>query len=200
VHNNHFDPFLTPPVEYLRASFGKRLLAFVIDVLIVVVASLFLALAMYMAGIKWSLVQPKDVASISALYQQLGINTSTIRTVIDLVGAYSVSTIVATLLYMGIEATTAATPGKRIVGLVVTRIDGRPGDTALWTRRVIVKHLSTILAVIAVIPELSLFSGIGFFYSMLFYVGCFFALGEARLAMHDRILQTAVMPKDDVQS
>lgn len=199
MHNNPFDPFLTPPLEYLRASFGKRFVAFIIDLLIMFLMSAVVAALLYSAGISLSFLPPEDVSQMEDLYRKANISSDVTQMIVGIVSAYSVSSIIVALIYMGIEATTAASPGKRIMGMVVTRISGQKGDTALWTRRVMVKYLSTILSIFSFFPGLDWFGHIGLFYAFLFYIGCLIALGDERLALHDRILQTAVMPKEDVQ-
>lgn len=199
MHNNPLDPFLTPPLEYMRASFGRRFVAFLIDMLIMFLAASVVAVFLFSSGFSLSLLPPEELSTIRDIYSRANIDSEATETIIGIISAYSVSSIIIALIYMGIEATTAASPGKRVMGMVVTRISGQAADSALWTRRVIVKYLSTILGIFAHFPSLDWLGHIGSFYLILFYIGCLFALGDERLALHDRILQTAVMPKEDVQ-
>jgi uncharacterized RDD family membrane protein YckC len=162
-------------------------------------AASVVAVFLFSSGFSLSLLPTEELSTIRDIYSRANIDSEATETIIGIVSAYSVSSIIIALIYMGIEATTAASPGKRVMGMVVTRISGQAADSALWTRRVIVKYLSTILGIFSHFPSLDWLGHIGLFYLILFYIGCLFALGDERLALHDRILQTAVMPKEDVQ-
>jgi uncharacterized RDD family membrane protein YckC len=94
------------------------------------------------------------------------------------------------LLYGLIEALTGASPGKRIMGLQVAHEDGSKGDIQLYLLRWTLKNSGKLLTFI--LPGISSIAW------MVFYFGCFAALGEKKQALHDRIAKSAVYKKADI--
>ena len=102
------------------------------------------------------------------------------------------------IAYTLIEGLTGASPGKRVMKITVARQDGVKGDTTLFLRRWAVKNLDKLLAFAALVPGLMFLDTVGDIIGLVIFVGCFFVLGIDRLALHDRIVQSAVFHQDDV--
>ena len=85
------------------------------------------------------------------------------------------------LAYTLIEAFTGASPGKRVMGLQVARADGSAGDTSLYLLRWALKNSGSILQfVLPIVSSLA---------SLVFFFGCFAALGDKCQALHDTICE-----------
>ena len=94
------------------------------------------------------------------------------------------------LAYTLIEAFTGASPGKRVMGLQVAREDGSKGDVQLYLVRWALKNSGSLLQF--VLPLISTLA------SLVFFFGCFAALGDKKQALHDIIAKTAVYKKADI--
>lgn len=100
-------------------------------------------------------------------------------------------------LYNLVEAITGASVGKMILGLVVANQDGTQGDISLFMKRWAIKNIGYIFTIISIwVPALYLVGSLG---SLVIFIGCFMALGDAKLALHDTIAKTAVYKKADVK-
>jgi uncharacterized RDD family membrane protein YckC len=98
-----------------------------------------------------------------------------------------------------LELFAGTSPGKMAVGLVIAHADGRPGDARLWTRRWLIKNAGSLLSAVALIPVLAFVSLIATIMGGVLFIGCFLALGQDRMAFHDRLSQSAVFPKENIQ-
>ena len=104
------------------------------------------------------------------------------------------------IAYSLIEGLGGASPGKLTMGYKIANQDASEGDTKLYLRRWAIKNLGAILTFIAFVPSLGFMESIGSLANFVIFLGCFAVLGQARLALHDRIAQTAVYHKDDIRS
>ena len=106
-----------------------------------------------------------------------------------MIGSALVCLLVGTL-YTFIEAFTGASPGKRVMGLQVAKADGSAGEVSLYLLRWALKNSGSILNFI--LPAIASLA------SLVFFFGCFAALGEKRQALHDIIAKSAVYKKADI--
>lgn len=187
------------PVEYRRVGFGKRLVAFIIDVLITMVLGIGLGFALYAMDMQVSLIDRGASEFVSTMYRMLGMSKADTQSMLQFSGVLAFAALIVGFLYSIIELFTGASIGKMALGIVIAHADGRRGELQLWFNRWVLKNLNSNLNALALIPALSILSPISTVIGILFIIGCFFALGESRLALHDRIAQTAVFHKDDVQ-
>ena len=196
------NPFGAPPaepIEYLRVGFGPRLLAYIIDVLLAGVFAVALAFVFMQFDLSMSKVMSDELNSIIQVYELLGIPDAVTTMVTDFIPAMMLGGIIAGIMYALIEGLSGASPGKRIMKIAIAHQDATHGNTSLWLRRFAIKNISSILSLFMLIPSLSFVDTIGSFLGFIIFVGCFFVLGEARLALHDRIAQTAVYYREDIR-
>ncbi|MCH1582324.1 MAG: RDD family protein [Flavobacteriales bacterium] len=158
---------------------GAALLDFVFIVALVVPTSLLGIGGAIAAAFGLENGMPSDDADALAM---LGIGAGAIAMIL-------VASFIA-LAYTFIEAFTGASPGKRVMGLQVAREDGSAGDTKLYFLRWALKNSGSILQFF--LPGLSTLV------SLVFFFGCFAALGEKKQALHDIIAKTAVFKKDEI--
>ncbi|MDH4122207.1 MAG: RDD family protein [Deltaproteobacteria bacterium] len=95
-------------------------------------------------------------------------------------------------LYFFTEALWGATPGKRLVGLVVAHQDGGPAAPAQLTSRFLLKSMAFLLALASSWTGWSMFSLMEMLAAMILLMGFPLSLGVDRQALHDRLTHTAV--------
>ncbi|MBC8125432.1 MAG: RDD family protein [Candidatus Kapabacteria bacterium] len=196
---NPFGAPTTPPIEYLRIGFGKRLVAFLIDALITLTVTFGLGI-LYMSfdlGVVGFIQDQID--SVLAFYEMFGFSRSMINTMNSLLGGVIVAGIAVGVFYPLIEGVTGASPGKRVLRIVVATQDGRRGTLSLLLKRYVIKNLGALLQLVAFIPALGFVENIGSIVGLVIFLGYLGALSGARLALHDLIAQTAVYHVEDVR-
>ena len=157
-----------------RKGFGWRLLAALIDVLIVfgfgcIVLSLTGA-GMVLTGRGRPIAAPTTGAWIGGIISAL-----------------------FGLAYFSTEIFMAASPGKMILKMTIgsdTGVIPAPQDQLI--KRWAIKHSASLLNLVAAITTLRLFSWLAFLAALVIIVGCFFALGVNKQALHDVLARTAV--------
>lgn len=181
-----------------RVGFGPRLGAWIIDGLLGVLFGVLLGVLLQPLGIGMTETIAETLSELQDLYQMLGIDPATTAIVEAWYPALTLGGIIGSIMYALIEGLSGASPGKRILGLVVATHDGRTGTAALWMRRCVAKNISTFLQMFTLLPALAFIGEIGTWLGIVIFVGCFFVLGEERLALHDRIAGSAIFDREDV--
>lgn len=166
-----------------RIGFGPRLGATVLDI----VFSITLIVPLSLLGIGGA------IAAAFGLEESMSGDEAEALAMLG-IGAAAISMIlvagVVALAYTLIEAFTGASPGKRVMGLQIAHQDGAAGDTKLYLMRWALKNCGSILnLVLPVVANIA---------SLVFFFGCFAALGENRQALHDMIAKTAVYKKSEI--
>lgn len=193
------DPYVAPPIELLRVGFGKRFLAYVIDTLIMLTLSTAVGILAVATKMSVPDVVAAQLEELFNLYTELGIDGGAIRFMESMFGGMLLASLALGVIYPLIEGITGASPGKRILSICVATPDGREADLRIYLRRYVVKNLGKVLAVLALVPTLGLLGTISTLYDVVFFLGCFIALGSTRLTLHDMIAQTAVFHRSDIQ-
>ncbi len=166
-----------------RIGFGPRLGAALLDIVFIVLMLGPISLLGIGAGLATALGLEAAVGNEEAeALALIGMGAGAI--------AMAIIAGVVALAYTLIEAFTGASPGKRVMGLQVVREDGSPGDVQLYLLRWALKNSGSLLQF--VLPLISSLV------SLVFFFGCFAALGEKRQALHDIIAKTAVYKKADI--
>ena len=166
-----------------RIGFGPRLGAALLDIVFIILMLVPISLLGLGAGL----------ATALGLEEAVGNEEAEVLAIIGMgAGAIAMALIlgVVALAYTLIEALTGASPGKRVMGLQVAREDGSQGDVQLYLLRWALKNSGSLLQF--VLPLISSLV------SLVFFFGCFAALGEKRQALHDIIAKTAVHKKSDI--
>ncbi len=115
-----------------------------------------------------------------------------------ILGAMVGMTVVA-LLYFLMEGFLGWTLGKRILGLQIGTEDGKKAPTSTLLKRWAIKNSSFLLSIVGYITGVTLFSSVlSPIAALAIFIGCFFVLGEARQALHDKLAKTAVFRIQDL--
>ena len=167
-----------------RIGFGPRFGATLLDILFVILLSTPLTL---MGGLAATFISALGLDALAseedaAAFTMIGIGAGILATAV-LIG-------ILAMAYTLIEAFTGASPGKRVMGLQVAREDGSKGDVQLYLVRWALKNSGNLLQF--VLPLISTLA------SLVFFFGCFAALGDKKQALHDIIAKTAVYKKSDI--
>lgn len=175
-----------------RVGFGPRLAAALIDAVIVAVVGVVVggAVGGMLGGGLGSVLggaSPDGAASGAAVGAALG-------AVLGAVAAFGGFV----FLYSLIEAFTGASPGKMLLKLRVGTADGRRGSPALYVRRWAIKYSGTLLGLVGAVPGLQVVGLLAPAAGAIIFVGCFFALGDRRQALHDLGAATAVYRQADL--
>ena len=91
-----------------------------------------------------------------------------------------------------IEAFTGASPGKRMIGIIIRTDSGQPAPLATLLLRYLLKNAGSALAFLALLTHLNTLNSLSTLASAAITLGFLLTLGESRQALHDRIVGTAV--------
>ena len=183
-----------------RTKFGKRCVAFILDSAILLIGMLVIGplLGLLFGGLIGSGV---GEAVGQEFHPAHGAEGSLLGTVLGGAVGFVAGGVVFYLLYFLIEPLSAATPGKWLLGIRVCRADGSTASLPLLLRRYAVKTSPVIVAVLGVTIGLGepvqIVAGL---LGLALVVGHFFALSPDRQTLHDKIANTAVYAKTQVQS
>ena len=96
-------------------------------------------------------------------------------------------------LYMSIEAWANATPGKRLLGLVVVSEDGRPAPTGVRVARYLVKNCHLLLGSASSLSGAWFIGALAPLATLVVVAGSTMILTPERRALHDIVAKTAVV-------
>ncbi len=99
-----------------------------------------------------------------------------------------------------LEGLTGASIGKRIVKIKIGDAQGtKAGIGKLLLRYFMKQPLYLLLSLLGTFLDIQALDYIALGYAIIWTIGCFFALGKQKQALHDMILRTAVYPKSVLQ-
>lgn len=175
-----------------RIGFGKRLGALVLDCILVGILSW--AGALTFGGMLASLAGTATLNGMTSGDQ----SAASAAAAMGLFGAIAGMVIALALIwavYFLIEGFTGYTLGKLILGIRIANEDGSAAGLGTLLGRYAVKNCNFLLAVIALLTGVHVLLTLGRLGGLIVFVGCFFALGTKKQALHDMIMHTAVYPK-----
>lgn len=103
------------------------------------------------------------------------------------------------LLLFVLEGITGQTPGKMLLKIKNANQDGTTANSSVLWMRALLKYSGTILALLAGVTGIAVLSSIGSLAGLAVFVGCFFALGDKKQALHDMVAKTIVLKKEDIK-
>ena len=178
-----------------RIGFGKRLLAFLIDLIIsstlgIVLAS-FVGITLLEFFFETSQVN-ETMAAVESINSGMGDIVKKFFINISGVGAIS-------FIIMIIEGVTGQTPAKMILGIINANQNGTRAITNVLVLRTLLKNISSIFSLISVVLSISIIGTFGSFLGFIIFIGCFFVLGNNKESIHDIIAKTAVFNKAELK-
>jgi uncharacterized RDD family membrane protein YckC len=192
---NEILPYDSTGLYILRAGFGKRLAATIIDVLIYSVISLaVLWQTGYFKAVEFFMQEVQDAAGDAQMIE-MAMN--------DFFASVKSSLILAQLiplLYFSLEIMIAASLGKLLLGLRIGNEDGTAADKNVLITRYLVKNSSSLLALIGMISgTMFLVSSVSPLVLLVLFIGYFFILTQKRQGLHDIVSKTAIFMKEDIK-
>lgn len=171
-----------------RIGFGKRLGAFLLDILLCGILAFFGGATLGgMLGVASGLPATSGTTPMTSTQMS---NMMTGAMAGALVGFLLIA-----LLYNLLEGFTGWTLGKLILGIQVGNQDGTKANLGQLLYRYALKNCNAILSILAVLTGIHLLKTIGTLGGLAIFVGCFFVLTSAHQAFHDMIAKTAVYPR-----
>lgn len=177
-----------------RIGFGKRLAALLLDCVIVGVLAFFggttIGAMLGFAG--------------GAAAGRLGVEDATgtaaaLGGIFGAVFGFILAAIVIGVVYFFIEGLTGYTAGKLILGIRIANADATSAPVTRLLGRFAIKNSNSLLAILTVFTGIRAFYSLGQVAGLVVLVGCFMALGVSKQALHDRIVGTAVYPRDVIR-
>jgi len=175
-----------------RIGFGRRLGAYLIDIVFIIGSSFILASLFgdfFERFVDFSKVTDEQLAQMDALPGNFG----------DIMLTIGAAAGIFAFLYNLVEGLLGYTVGKLMLGIQIGNQDGTPADTGKLMLRFAIKNSSSIIGLIGMAAMVSLINSIGSAIGIVVIIGCFFALGEKKLALHDLIAKTAVFRKSELE-
>lgn len=180
-----------------RIGFGKRLGAWIIDLVLQGVAGGIIGsiagatlVGLFFAEMASSDMGANDIeaAAVGGVMGMLGGIIGTVA------GMYLMM-----FVFMIIEAFTGATPGKMILGIKIANADATSASTGSLLTRAALKNIGVLLAIVAGLTGVAIIATLGSLGGLAIFIGCFFVLGDKRQGFHDMIGKTAVFNKKDIK-
>jgi uncharacterized RDD family membrane protein YckC len=163
-------------IIYKRTNFGKRLGAFLIDGVVLLVLGYVFGLILG----KPTPIAPEELMGLP--FGEMMLKSLSV----DMTPYY------LGLAYALIEIFVLKSPGKMILGLIIGNQAGEKPPTSALVVRYLLKQASTLLFLIAIFSQVASFIWVGFLLAFVYLVGCLVATSQNRLALHDIIAKTAV--------
>lgn len=162
-----------------RKGFGIRLGAFLIDLVIVIVIS----------GVIGLILGAGFVVSYGGGMRSDGTITPEQARAMGLAGLVGG---LLSLAYWSTDVFMLGTPGKKLLGLTIMSETGAPAQPSQLWARFATKNVAGLIQLAALIPGLGFLGLVGGLAGLVIFIGCFFALGAKRQALHDTLSKTAV--------
>ncbi len=176
-----------------RIGFGRRLGAAIIDGLILTGLAYIIIFAIpniLENLVDWSKISEDSIEQMEAIYGNFA------NTMMLMAPAIAI----ASFLYNLLEGFKGYTLGKLMLGIQIGNQDGTQASVNKLMLRFSIKNISTILNLIAITTFIGFIDSIASFLGLVIFIGCFFVLGEKKLAFHDMIAKTAVYKKSDIEN
>ena len=178
-----------------RIGFGKRLGAYLLDIVIIYLISMGIG-ALGGGAIFATIMGTADAAAGSG--GEMEAAAGMLGGALAGVMAAIAGVIVVSILIYIIEGLTGITPGKAVLGIKVGDKSGSTASIGALLTRFLVKVSGTVLTILAGITGVVLLGTVGSIASLIIFIGCFFVLGSQKQAIHDMISKTAVFKKADI--
>ena len=168
-----------------RIGFGPRLGAYLIDFIFVLGIAFILSSVVsdfLMNFVDTSAISDQQWDQMQKLYGGFA----------GVILTLSVSAPLAAFLYGLIEGFTGASPGKMMVGIKIGNQDGTPAEVGKLMIRFAIKNSGNIISLIYIAVSIIALKYLSSIVGVVILIGCFFVLGDNKLALHDIIAKTAV--------
>jgi uncharacterized RDD family membrane protein YckC len=180
-----------------RIGFGKRLIAYIIDMILSTILGFIISFSFGKSLVDF-FYESSEINEIIITFEKFENILPGISNFIKIF--FEVGSVIALIgfLIMFLEAMTGQTPGKMFLGIKNGNQDGSNATTTTLLVRTLIKNISSVLSLIAVILSVTILGNIGSFLGFIIFIGCFFTLGDSKQSIHDMIAKTAVYNKSEL--
>jgi len=175
-----------------RIGFGKRLGAMVLDVIL---CGVLVGVAGGVVGGMLGL----GAGSLAAGQGDAAAGAMSGAALGAMMGMIAAAAVIGCVYFL-IEGFTGYTLGKLILGIRVANADGTQAPVSTLLARWALKNINFVMTVVALLTGIELIRVLGNVGGLVIFVGCFLVLGVSKQALHDRIVNTAVYPKNMVRA
>jgi len=170
-----------------RVGFGKRLLAHIIDfIILAIVGSIVMAMMGYI-DILSNFVNEFMATQDFSVFEDM-------ETALD---GFTPVSILIYFLYYSLEIFMGASVGKLLLGLKIGNEDRTEATTNPLFKRYIIKHSDRVFTLLGIITTVFIFNLFSSLLVLTLVVGFFFTLSLKRQAFHDSLSKTAVFHKNN---
>lgn len=167
-----------------RVGFGRRLVAYIIDNLILMLLTLFLMLL---------------TGALNELMEVAGRGMFNIVEIMELSAKFTLPITLLHIVYYLTEIFWGFSLGKIAMSVKIGSDSQTLASTLKLTKRYLFKHSSSIISVFVAITSIMMLGFLSSLASIIIIVGCFFVLGQRKQALHDMLAGTAVFYKEDLK-
>ena len=174
-----------------RIGFGRRFGAYAIDLFFIMGIGFILSSLssdFFENFVDFSKMSEAQLDQMDSMYGNFS----------DIMLTLSVSATLASFVYNLVEGFLGYTVGKLMLGIQIGNQDGTPAESGTLMLRFAIKNISTLVGLIGLVIMVSMVSTIGSVLGFVIVIGCFFVLGEKKLAFQDMLAKTAVFRKTEL--
>ena len=175
-----------------RVGFGKRLWAFIIDVIAGSIGGMILG-AVFGGLLGGAVAAEAGAASGEAGAAEVA---GALGGVFGAFAGAIVGIAFAGVIIAVWEACTGAAIGKMALGIKIKSADGSPASFGKRLVRSLFKYNAQVLGVLTVLTGIEALESVGNIGMFVMAIGCLLVLGGEKQALHDKLAGTAVYPKD----
>lgn len=173
-----------------RVGFGRRLGAYLLDMLVIMILGSFVGM---LIGEELTTIFFSDqvVENHAAQFESLGLGNF-IDGLLNIISGISITGLILVVM----EGVLGQSIGKMLLKIVNTNVDGtKASRTKLWLRSLL-KYGASIFSLVGGLVGITFLGSIGSLWSLVIFVGFFFALGDKKQTIHDMISKTVVSYKE----
>lgn len=179
--------------EAYRVRFGRRLGAYLLDLLVLSIVTLivynftgfFSSYMQFINDVSSYAGNPEMMAELQKQFMDQNMTNFYFSNIF-------------TIIYFLLEIMTGASIGKLILGIQIANDNHTRADYGKLTIRYMLKAGYAFIGLIWLASGVAALNTLVSIYTLAFVVGCFFVLGSQRKALHDKIAKTAVYYKQDI--
>lgn len=191
------------PMTELRVGFGRRLGAYMLDTLVLVVLSLvanaFFGQAFESVGETYF---QKQMAEQNVSLEELDTEQAdVVMGTMSFMSTWLIMISIVGLAYFGLtEVLLAASFGKMMLGIMIANADGTSASTSTLVIRWLAKTgLAYLLLIFTFFSSATIFQTLYYIVAVVAFIGYFLMFGANRQALHDIIAKTAVYRREHIR-
>lgn len=174
-----------------RVGFGRRLGAYLLDFLAIMIFGTFVGMFF---GEELTIIffsdQIDEFERSAAQFESLGLGDY-MEGWLNIIAGVSVTGLILIVM----EGVMGQSIGKILLKIINTNVDGtKASGGKLWLRSLL-KYGASILSLVGGMVGIAFLGTIGSFWSLVIFVGFFFAIGDKKQTIHDMIAKTVVSYK-----